>query len=127
MGRRDTRGKRPRLLKGRPCCRGLQRSLERLTITQRAWAANLAGRIRAAVGVGEGRAIVSSVTPHLNRRSDRETRQSGLKGIIHEAQEHLQDRNSWGSPRGSRRHSLRAGKVLSEVAERDRVLRLQGL
>src|SRR5258705_13468176 len=48
--------------------------------------------------------------------------------ISHEAQRQAHDCDSHGSARRPRRHCrLRAGQVLAEIAERYRVLRLQGI
>src|SRR6266566_226608 len=52
----------------------------------------------------------------------------GKKGISHEAQKQAYDCDSHGSARRPRRRGrLRAGQVLAEIAERNRVLRLQGI
>jgi hypothetical protein len=50
------------------------------------------------------------------------------KGISHEAQKQAHDCDSHGSARRPRRRGrLRAGQVLAEIAERNRVFRLQGI
>ena len=67
----------------------------------------------------------SSLNNSLGQR-----RNSNLKGVIHEVQEHLEGRNGDSSARGPRRGRLRAGQVrqvFPEIAERNCVLRLQGL